>query len=129
MVENAIENIEEIVKIQRKSIQTRIYYALILFFTGALLLVVVQVTDIFDDGPYLKEAMSVISGLLSSFSAFPIKELIDKMGSIRIFMLFKLQLQNLGSRMAGNPADAQLQEEADQIIGIVWEKTKKIALT
>ena len=92
------------------------------------MLTVVQLVGIFDEGPYLKEIMSVISGLLSSFSAFPIKEVRDKMDSIRIFRLFKSQLTMLQDRISRTPGDEQIQEQLDQILGVVWEKTKKIAL-
>lgn len=129
MVENAIENINEIVKIQRKSIRTRIVYAVILFVTGAIALIAIQMTQVFDEGPYLKEAMSAVSGLLSSFSAFPIKEVMDRTASIRIFILFESQLDKLARKLNGNPGDPTATEEMENITNLVWEKIKNIALT
>lgn len=115
-------DLDRIMSIQKNAIQIRILYSIALLTTGIVLFLIVNLSDFFGEGETLKTALSLASLLIASIISFPIKEILDKTGSLKICNALKDRIHHL--KLIDGPED-----ELEYSFGLIEEIMKKLALS
>lgn len=111
--------IDRIISTQGKSITLRLIYACSIFSIG---ISIVALTYLPEFGDSLKGIANIGSALVISITAWPIKEIIDKRSSLRMFKDLKTDIISL------QEDQQNYTHEMDKMKNIVWQAVEKLAL-
>lgn len=117
-----LKYIDRIINRQNEFMKWRTIHALFIFLVGVSLLIMTYFADL-DFGESSKTLAGIGSTLVLSISAWPIKEVIEKRNSIKIFKAFKLDINELEAD------DPPHEEELGRIKTFVWQAVEKLALS
>jgi hypothetical protein len=111
--------IDRIISCQQKSVSWRLIYASTIFSFGLLILITTYITG-------FSESLGIIanigSALVISITAWPIKEIIDRKSSLRMFKELRTDIVSLQEDEYDNSL------EMEKIKNIVWQAVEKLAL-
>ena len=111
--------IDRIISSQNRSVKWRLIYAVAIFSIGLLILTLTYLTEF---GDSLKTIANIGSALIISVTAWPIKEIIDKKSSLKMFQELRTDIISLQNNKNDYPL------EIEKIKNIVWQAVEKLAL-
>jgi hypothetical protein len=114
-----LNHIDSIIKTHDRSIQLRFYYTGFIFIIGISILILSYLNLL---GESADDIAKIGSALVISITAWPVKEIIDKRSSQKIFKAMKADIISLQKK------NEEHIEEIEKMKGIIWLAIEKLAV-